>query len=183
MAQIVRGEYDRSKRLAVISETDQERREAVEKAQKAVQEGEAVMGTGRRDVLNIIVGALGTIFVLPVLYVVGRFVIPPEKKKKEETSVVVAKVSDVPPNSGKIVVFNGQKLLLTNVNGEYKAISAICTHLQCIVQWKKDEQVVWCACHNAKYTTDGEKISGPQPAGLAKYAVKVKDDNIVVEKA
>jgi cytochrome b6-f complex iron-sulfur subunit len=118
MAQIVRGEYDRSKRLAVISETDQERREAVEKAQKAVQEGEAVMGTGRRDVLNIIVGVLGTIFVLPVLYVVGRFVIPPEKKKKEETSVVVAKVSDVPPNSGKIVVFNGQKLLLTNVNGE-----------------------------------------------------------------
>ncbi|MCS7014184.1 MAG: Rieske (2Fe-2S) protein [Chloroherpetonaceae bacterium] len=183
MAQIVRGEYDRSKRLAVISETDQERREAVEQAQKAVQEGAATMGTGRRDVLNIIVGALATAFILPVLYVIGRFVVPPERKKKEETSVVVAKTSDVPPNTGKIVLFNNQKLLLMNVGGEYKAISAICTHLQCIVQWKQDEQVVWCACHNAKYTSDGEKISGPQPAGLAKYVVKVKDDNIVVEKA
>jgi cytochrome b6-f complex iron-sulfur subunit len=182
MAQIIRGEYDRSKRLAVISEADQERREAVEEAQRAVQAGEAIMGKGRRNVLNIIVGALATAFVLPILYVVARFVTPPERKKKDETSAPVAKVSDVPPNSGKIVIFNGQKLLLINVNGEYKAISAICTHLQCIVQWKADEQLVWCACHNAKYTSDGEKISGPQPAGLAKYTVKVKDDNIVVEK-
>lgn len=82
MAQIIRGEYDRSKRLAVVSEADQERREAVEEAQRAVQAGEAIMGKGRRNVLNIIVGALATAFVLPILYVVARFVTPPERKKK-----------------------------------------------------------------------------------------------------
>ncbi|KER09660.1 MAG: hypothetical protein HY22_09905 [[Candidatus Thermochlorobacteriaceae] bacterium GBChlB] len=182
MAQIVRGEYDRSKRLEVLTEADQERRNAIEATQSAIA-NQTEIADNRRDFLTIVVSFFGGLLTLATLYPVVRFILPPPKQKKEESSLVVGKTSDVPPNSGKIVVFNGQKLLVTNVGGEYKAISAVCTHLQCIVQWKKDEQLVWCACHNAKYSTDGEKISGPQPSGLGKFNIKVQDDNLVISKA
>jgi cytochrome b6-f complex iron-sulfur subunit len=182
MAQIVKGEFDRSKRLEVLTETDQERRTVIENQQATVVKQTEIVEE-RRSFLTLIVAGFGAILTAATLYPVVRFILPPAKQKKEETNLVVGKTSEVPPNSGKIVVFNGQKLLITNVGGEFKAISAICTHLQCIVQWKKDEQLVWCACHNAKYNTDGEKLSGPQPAGLGKFVIKIQDDNLVISRA
>jgi cytochrome b6-f complex iron-sulfur subunit len=72
--------------------------------------------------------------------------------------------------------------MVLNVNGEYTAFSAKCTHLGCLVQYDAKANNVWCACHNARYNNDGTKISGPQPADLEKYAVKVQGGNIVVSK-
>lgn len=179
--QIVRGEYDRSKRLEVIGDTDAKRREAVESAQKEIVEN---VGTGgRRNFLTIVVGALGALLTATVLYPIARYSYPPERKKKVSNSAIVAKDGEIPPNSGKIVKFNDLPVMVLYVNGEYSAFSAKCTHLGCLVQYDAKAGNVWCACHNARYNNDGTKISGPQPADLEKYGVKVQDGNIVVSKA
>jgi cytochrome b6-f complex iron-sulfur subunit len=178
--EIVRGEFDRSKRLEPISETDEKRREVIDKAQETVVTD---YDGSRRNILGIIVGGLGAALAALVVYPIIRFTWPPEKKKKEESSVVVAKESDIPVNTAKIVRFNNDTVFIVNKGGEFHAMNAVCTHLGCKVQWESKEQVVWCACHGAKYSETGEKISGPQPRSLDKYAVKVKDGNLVVSKA
>ncbi len=178
--QIVRGEYDRSKRLEVIGETDAKRREAVESAQKEIVE--SVETGGRRNFLTYVVGALGALLTATVLYPIARYSYPPERKKKVSNSAIVAKEGEIAPNSGKIVKFNDLPVMVLNVNGEYSAFSAKCTHLGCLVQYDAKAGNVWCACHNARYNNDGTKISGPQPADLEKYGVKVQDGNIIVSK-
>jgi cytochrome b6-f complex iron-sulfur subunit len=178
--QTVRGEYDRSKRLEVIGEADAKRREVVESAQKEI--AESVETGGRRNFLTIVVGALGALLTATVLYPIARYAYPPERKKKISNSAVVAKDGEIAPNSGKIVKFNDLPVMVLNVNGQYSAFSAKCTHLGCLVQYDAKAANVWCACHNARYNTDGTKISGPQPADLEKYGVKVQDGNIVVSK-
>ena len=51
--------------------------------------------------------------------------------------------------------------------GNYRALSATCTHLGCIVQYRSDLQEIWCACHNGLYDLNGRNISGPPPRPLA----------------
>ena len=58
--------------------------------------------------------------------------------------------------------------------------SAVCTHLDCIVQYRKDYEQIYCACHNGRYDLNGRVASGPPPAPLQKYAVTIKDNEVIV---
>ncbi|MDF1574924.1 MAG: ubiquinol-cytochrome c reductase iron-sulfur subunit [Bacteroidales bacterium] len=50
-----------------------------------------------------------------------------------------------------------------------KAVSAICTHLGCILE--KGMDGFECPCHGSCYNNDGEVLSGPAPHNLAWYRV------------
>ena len=49
---------------------------------------------------------------------------------------------------------------------DIKALSATCTHLDCIVGYKKDLSQVYCNCHGGAYDVNGRNISGPPPRPL-----------------
>jgi len=63
-----------------------------------------------------------------------------------------------------------------------RAFTAICTHLGCIVEYRKDLNHIWCACHNGHYNLQGVNIAGPPPRPLEQYDVNVRGDTIVVSK-
>jgi len=136
----------------------------------------------RRTFLEKAVTGVGVLLGLSVLYPVSQFVVPPKKVKVSEDEKIVGPADEVPPNSGKVYSFAGDRVFVLNFKGELKAMSAVCTHLGCLVQWKPDEELVYCACHGARYTTEGKIISGPQPAPLKPYGVRVEDDQIVLTK-
>jgi cytochrome b6-f complex iron-sulfur subunit len=72
--------------------------------------------------------------------------------------------------------------LLRTASGEFRAFEAVCTHLDCTVQFKKDLGVIWCACHNGKYDLNGRNISGPPPRPLNPYKVIVQGEEVFVSK-
>jgi len=97
---------------------------------------------------------------------------------------VGAREGELKPNTGKIFRFGSQPgLLVRNEQGEYKAFSATCTHLNCTVQYKEDTKQIWCACHNGLYDLSGHNVSGPPPKPLEEYAVNVADGEIVVSRS
>jgi len=60
-----------------------------------------------------------------------------------------------------------------------KAVSAICTHLGCIIEKSMDG--FECPCHGSCYNNDGEVLSGPAPRNLAWYSVgRGADGKIVI---
>ncbi|MBI2884427.1 MAG: Rieske 2Fe-2S domain-containing protein, partial [Candidatus Methylomirabilis oxyfera] len=63
-----------------------------------------------------------------------------------------------------------------------RAFSAVCTHLQCTVQYREDRQDIWCACHNGVYDLNGKNISGPPPRPLEALKLNVRGDQIIVMK-
>lgn len=63
-------------------------------------------------------------------------------------------------------------LLLKDQDEKVRALSAKCTHEGCTVQYVPADRVVWCACHNGKFSADGRVISGPPPRPLAEYPVE-----------
>jgi Rieske Fe-S protein len=65
--------------------------------------------------------------------------------------------------------------------GEYKAFTAVCTHMQCIVG-SVTNNVIQCPCHGSEYSAStGEVIQGPATQPLAAKTIKVSGDNIVYE--
>jgi cytochrome b6-f complex iron-sulfur subunit len=61
-----------------------------------------------------------------------------------------------------------------------KAISAVCTHLGCILERSTDG--FECPCHGSCYNNDGEVLSGPAPRNLSWYRVnRTYDGRIVVD--
>ena len=61
-----------------------------------------------------------------------------------------------------------------------KAVSAVCTHLGCILE--KGTDGFECPCHGSCYNNDGEVLSGPAPRDLAWYQVsRTAEGKIVVD--
>lgn len=46
----------------------------------------------------------------------------------------------------------------------FKALSAICTHAGCTVQWNESDKRFICPCHDAQFEPDGTHIEGKGPA-------------------
>ena len=139
--------------------------------------------TPRRGFLNIFLGT-GTVATLAaILYPIIRFMVPPKVVESSTSSVVAGKVAELKPNQGKIFKFGTKPgLLIETPNGEYRAFSAICTHLDCTVQYRQDEKLIWCACHNGRYDLTGKNISGPPPRPLEEFKVNVRGDEIIVSR-
>ena len=117
------------------------------------------------------------------LYPVLRYLVPPAVADLGGDEIVAAKLTELKPNSGKIFRFgNRPGLLIRTASGEYRAMSATCTHLSCTVQYRDDLRQVWCACHNGKYDLNGRNISGPPPRPLEGFEVQVRGDEIFVRR-
>ena len=138
----------------------------------------------RRSFLDWLLGTSAVATLGAIVYPILRFMTPPQIVESAENSVVAAKLSEVPPNSGKIFKFgNKPGILVHTAAGEFKAFSAVCTHLECIVQYKEDTKQIWCACHNGQYNLSGQNIGGPPPRPLEEFKVNTRGDDVVVTRS
>lgn len=123
-----------------------------------------------------------------MVYPVSQYLIPPASGEPATTSASAGKAADLKPNAGKIFKFgNTPAIVVRTSDGELRAFSAVCTHLDCTVQFKADTSQLWCACHNGTYDLGGNVVSGPPPRPLERFAVNLRGEGaeaeIVVSRA
>src|SRR5579859_103474 len=139
--------------------------------------------TARRRLVEILLGGGVFASVVSFLYPVLKYLVPPAVPDLGQDEVVAAKVGDLKPNGSKVFRFGSRPaLLLLTPEGEYHAVSAVCTHLGCTVQYRNDLHAVWCACHNGTYGLDGRNVSGPPPRPLEKFQVNIRSNEIIVSR-
>ncbi|MFQ5670079.1 MAG: ubiquinol-cytochrome c reductase iron-sulfur subunit [Acidobacteriota bacterium] len=118
-----------------------------------------------------------------VFYPVARFLSPPRIPEAVTSRVLAGKVSGMPKAGWKIFPFGSEPGILIRMgNGEFRAFSATCTHLECTVQFDRDAKRIWCACHNGWYDLAGRNVAGPPPRPLTAYQVQVSGDDIFVSR-
>lgn len=95
--------------------------------------------------------------------------------------VKAASSSDLKPGENKVVNVNGTEVGLFNVNGEFFAISNTCLHRGGpLGEGFLEEDVVTCPWHGWRFNVKtGENIMMPN-AKVAKYAVKVEGNDVMV---
>jgi cytochrome b6-f complex iron-sulfur subunit len=137
----------------------------------------------RRNFVGWILGGGFVASVVSFLYPAFKFMLPPAIPEASTNEVAAGKVQDLKPNSGKIVKFGSRPALLIRTGEtEWRAFPAICTHLNCTVQFQESTHQIWCACHNGFYDLNGKVVSGPPPRPLEEYAVHVRGDEVVISK-
>ncbi len=70
--------------------------------------------------------------------------------------------------------------VLTDDERTYQGLSNICTHLGCRVRWVGDQEAFFCPCHNATFSKTGQVLTGPPPAPLDRYELRVEEGQILV---
>lgn len=142
-------------------------------------------GGGRRNFVNWLLGTSAGAFLVSVLYPVARYLVPPPVGESTAGAVTLPiKPAEIRPNSGLIFKFGARPgILIRTPAGELRAFSAVCTHLNCTVQYRPDLSHIWCACHNGHFDLNGKNIAGPPPRPLEPYVVNVRGDQIVVSRS
>jgi len=138
---------------------------------------------GRRSVLNWLLGLWGGGVLGSICYPVARYLSPPDIPEAATLSVSAGSARALVVNSGRVVPFGSRPaIVIRTPDGELRAFSATCTHLDCTVQYRPDLERIWCACHNGQYDLNGRNVAGPPPRPLEAYDVNVKDDDIAIAR-
>lgn len=72
------------------------------------------------------------------------------------------------------------KLYIFRERDVFYALSAICTHLNCVVDWKPDREEFYCSCHGSIFSAEGINLSGPAPKPLPWYPLSLAPDGSLV---
>lgn len=128
----------------------------------------------RRRLLNWLLGTSFGAVLAAVVYPVARFLNPPELETAATNEVDAGTANDPAfvANGYKIVRFGSEAVIVVRVSEtDFRAFSAVCTHLACIVEYRKGPHVIWCNCHNGQYNLQGQVVGGPPPKPLMPYNV------------
>jgi Rieske Fe-S protein len=150
------------------------------------------MAGSRRRFVNWFLGTSGGALVASILYPVIRFIIPPDVPEAATQQVEAGLTNDAEllTKGFKIVRFGSDPVILIRVaENDFRAFSATCTHLDCIVEFHQEPQRIWCNCHNGEYNLTGQVVGGPPPRPLEAFKVDLVSEKpgqpslIVVSKA
>lgn len=129
---------------------------------------------GRRSFLNWFLGTSAGALLVAVLYPVARFLNPPETAEASASEVEAGPVNDPSfvENGFKVVSFGADPVIVVRAGeGDFRAFAATCTHLSCIVSYRKDKELIWCNCHNGAFDLQGKVVAGPPPRPLETFQV------------
>ena len=74
----------------------------------------------------------------------------------------------VAPGEGKVLTIRGQRVACHRTKeGKLIKVSAVCTHMGCLVRWNDAESTWDCPCHGSRFEALGKVINGPAISGLA----------------
>ena len=147
---------------------------------------DATFSNPRRNFLNWFLGTTAGALALSVLYPLVRYVSPPHVPEAATNEVEAGATNDpeLVEKGFKIIRFGAEPVLLVKLSDtEFRAFSATCTHLDCIVGYQKERNRIWCNCHNGEYDLNGRNVGGPPPKPLTPYKVHVASNTVVVSKA
>jgi Rieske Fe-S protein len=101
------------------------------------------------------------------------------KKKAKLTGTVLGAASEIPLGGGKI--YTAAKVVVTQpARGQYKAFSAVCTHVGCIMS-AVTNRAIDCPCHGSQFKiTNGAVITGPAPSPLPAKQIKIVGGNVIL---
>lgn len=155
----------------------------------------------RRQFLNYTLTGVGGFMAAGMLMPMVRFAIDPVLQASAEGDFIATpqKVAEITAEPTRVDFSFEQKDAwytseVTNTawvykdeKGEIVALSPVCKHLGCVVDWNKDKanpNHFFCPCHNGLYTKDGTNVPGTPPmAPLDVFPFIEKDGYLYLGKA
>ncbi|HVO32316.1 MAG TPA: ubiquinol-cytochrome c reductase iron-sulfur subunit [Elusimicrobiota bacterium] len=123
----------------------------------------------------------------------GGYLLSPLFRRKEDSWIDVGASSGFAPGTPTKVEYIERKhdawvtterrssaWVLTRDGQAFTVFDPRCTHLGCPYRWNADEKKFVCPCHNGRFGSDGQVISGPPPRALDRYPTKIVKGRLMI---
>jgi cytochrome b6-f complex iron-sulfur subunit len=133
-------------------------------------------------------GAAGILYTAALAYPIYRYLASPEEMALSATAVTEVTLKDAQKLPlGSVLMFRfgtSPAMLIHHQDGRWVAMTAVCTHLGCTVQYEPQADRIHCACHGGVYNAyTGANVSGPPPKPLKLFNVTVNENGVEVSRA
>lgn len=131
----------------------------------------------RRTFLFIMLGGLGALIGAASAWPVFRFLAPSDVDSDGDQVFVPR--GDVVSGKAYFFQYRGKPAVVMQPSpGNFVALSAVCTHLGCVVAWQEQAGEFLCPCHAGRFSANGQVLSGPPPKPLESFVVELVGDQL-----
>ncbi len=131
----------------------------------------------RRKFLFTMLGGLGALIGAASAWPVFRFLAPSDAGSGSDQVLVPR--GDVVSGKAPFFQYRGKPAVIMQPSpGNFVALSAVCTHLGCVVAWQEQAGEFLCPCHGGRFSAEGQVLSGPPPEALETLVVELDGDQL-----
>jgi cytochrome b6-f complex iron-sulfur subunit len=136
--------------------------------------------TTRRALLDWFLRACGTILGVGLVGPALAYLWPSARKGPVQHRQDVGAEQGWAVWAGKTVSVGEKPVVVVRTSTEFRAFSAVCTHLGCLIDWDASRRLFDCPCHGGTFDLNGRVTGGPPPRPLPEFAVSVVDGKVFV---
>lgn len=153
----------------------------------------------RRNFLMVFSVFIGSVIGVAISFPLIGFLFHPLRKKTvfgTSEFLKIGNINDLKVNIPKKAIISSSKIdgwnryddivigavwLIKQGDGNIAAMSTVCPHLGCGVDWNPEKKQFLCPCHSSVFDIKGKVVSGPSPRSMDTLDVKTENDEIFVK--
>ena len=137
---------------------------------------------GRRTALRWLMGGFMSLWGLGAAGLSLSFLRAPTGERRPSQGLVrCGPLESLQVGSARFIRHGEEPLIVVRASEDHiVALSAVCTHLRCILRWDSAAQGIVCPCHDGRFDRNGNTLSGPPTRALRQYPAEVQAGEIVV---
>ena len=137
----------------------------------------------RRRFLDWLSKAFLGLWGLGIAGAIGAYLRPPEHGSgMAERTVRVGLLEDFKIGEARLVRHGVSPFYVVRLDAtRMVALSAVCTHVRCILGFDRERRSLTCPCHDGRFDLAGQVLSGPPPRPLPSYTVSVRAGEVFVQ--
>ena len=102
---------------------------------------------------------------------------------RAQTGQVKFALAELPVGAVKQITYEGKPAIVLRDKEGVTALSLVCTHQGCTVQWREGKQEFYCPCHDGLFDRNGDVLGGPPPMPLEQFQAKIVGNEVVIGEA
>lgn len=122
------------------------------------------------------------LWVVAIVGAISSFLRKPEARRSVTSGQVSAgEAASLVPGSARLVRHGANPFFVTRLDGgDILAVSALCSHFRCVLNWDAESGVLVCPCHEGRFNPTGDVLSGLPRQALPTYPVEIRRGEIFV---
>ena len=137
-------------------------------------------GVSRRWLLDLVIQGCGAIAGVLLLVPAAAYLWPITKSGPVKTREEIGDAASWPAWKARKASVGGKPVLIIRTDKEFLALSAVCTHLGCLVEFNAAKKDIHCPCHAATFDLTGQVTGGPPPRPLPLYSASEVQGKVYV---